>query len=190
MQPPAAAVMQPPAQRPAPPDRRTPVPVPPVAPSPSSPPPPQTEPAPEPAALDAAALRRLWPEVLDVIGASSRTIRALLESSQVVDASANAVTLSVAASLAKRLTEERNTAAIAAGLNNVVGGTWKVTVQPAGPRPDAVPAPGRAAAPPQPEPDPRDDDEPDAADAAAPVDPQDAAVQLLRSELGARPLER
>jgi DNA polymerase-3 subunit gamma/tau len=128
--------------------------------------------------------------VLDVIGAASRTIRALLESSQVVDASGNAVTLSVAASLAKRLAEEKNTTAIAAGLTSVVGGTWKITIQPAGLRAD--PPPSRAAARPQPErePDPRDDDEPDAADAPPPVDPQEAAVQLLQTELGARPLDR
>jgi DNA polymerase-3 subunit gamma/tau len=166
-----------------------------TAPAPATPPPAAAAPvvtAPAPATatspadaagLDAAALRRLWPEVLDVIGASSRTIRALLETSQVVDANGTAVTVAVAGSLAKRLSEEGNVAAIAAGLTSVVGGSWRITIQPAGPGAAAAGRPER-------EPDPRDDaDDPATAPAAPPVDPEQAAMQLLRDELGARPVE-
>ncbi|HEU5267122.1 MAG TPA: DNA polymerase III subunit gamma/tau, partial [Jatrophihabitans sp.] len=176
---PAPAAPAPPAPAPptsAPPTSAPPMPAPPAR--------PETAAAAQPPAaagpLDATALRRLWPEVLDVIGSSSRTIRALLESSQVLEASGDVVTLEVAASLAKRLSEERNLAAIAAGLTSVVGGSWKVTIQPAG-RPAA-----RVDSQPEPEQDPRDDMP--VPNEATPVDPEEAAMQLLRSELGARPV--
>jgi DNA polymerase-3 subunit gamma/tau len=166
---------------------------------------PAPEPQPEPAkpaspgALDAVALRGLWPEVLNVIEAGSRTIRALLEGSQVLEAGENTVTLAVRSSLAKRLAEERNVAAIAEGLAKVVGGSWQITVtagtsaaQAAAAEPSDPPA--RRAAPaaqPEPEPDPRDetDFEPGAAAPAAPRDPEAEALKLLQNELGARPLD-
>jgi DNA polymerase-3 subunit gamma/tau len=149
----------------------------------------------DPGALDAAALRRLWPEVLDVIGRSSKTIWAMLEGSQVLDAGPDSLTLGVAPSLAKRLGEERNATAIAAGLAQVVGGTWRVTVQPNGASRSASGEPPRSTAPaprvaPEPEPDPRDDAdyEPQPGAASSPVDPEAEAIKLLTSELGARPL--
>jgi DNA polymerase-3 subunit gamma/tau len=159
------------------------------------------EPAPaaprEPGELDAVALRSLWPEVLNVIESGSRTIRALLEGSQVLETSGNKVTLAVRASLAKRLSEERNVSVIAHGLAKVVGGTWQVVVMPgqAGSGPDAEPSAApvarRGAPEPPPEPDPRDDAdyEPAAPTPSAPVDPEAEAMRLLRDQLGARPLE-
>jgi DNA polymerase-3 subunit gamma/tau len=150
----------------------------------------------EPGALDAVALRSLWPEVLNVIESGSRTIRALLEGSQVLEASGSTVTLAVRASLAKRLAEERNVSAIAQGLAKVVGGTWQIIVKPdhagSAPAPDngAAPASTTVAPPPAPEPDPRDDPdyEPDVPPPSVTVDPEAEAVKLLRQELGARPL--
>src|SRR5262249_32618200 len=120
---------------------------------------------PSPGELDATALRGLWPEVLNVIEAGSKTVRALLGRSQVGEATGNTVTLAVAPSLAKRLAEERNVAAIAEGLAKVVGGSWQVVVKPA---PGAAPAAGaRRTA--EPEPDPRDEPGYDPSAAAAPV---------------------
>jgi DNA polymerase-3 subunit gamma/tau len=168
------------------------------APQPSPPPEPPAEASPAPprppGALDAVALRNLWPEVLRVIENSSRTIRALLETSQVVEAGDNAVTLAVAPSLAKRLAEERNVAAIAEALANVVGGTWRVVIAAGAGGPAAANG-ATAARPgpvePAPEADPRDDVdyEPTAPAAAAPVDPDAEAMRLLREQLGARPLD-
>ncbi|HZC69846.1 MAG TPA: DNA polymerase III subunit gamma and tau [Jatrophihabitans sp.] len=152
---------------------------------PQQPPPPAKS---EPGALDAGALRGLWPEVLNVIEAGSKTIRALLERSQIVEAAGNTVTLAVPGSLAKRLAEERNVAAIAEGLTKVVGGSWSVVVKPA-----AAPAGGasRTAAAPPPEPDPRDDPdyEPSLPAATAPADAEAEAMRLLQDELGARRID-
>jgi DNA polymerase-3 subunit gamma/tau len=174
-------------------------PAPPAAPAAAAPPTSaaSTEPAGKPGELDAAALRRLWPEVLNVIEASSKTMRALLEGSQVIDAEGNTVTLGVAPSLAKRLAEERNVTAIAGGLEKVVGGSWKIVVRPNGARAEQLGAtsPGTGTPrrdPPPSEPDPRDDADYDpqpAAGTVPPLDPEAQAMQLLRDELGARPLE-
>jgi DNA polymerase III subunit gamma/tau len=176
----AETPVQPPAADPAPP----------LAAEPAPPP----APAREAGALDAVALRSLWPEVLNVIESGSRTIRALLEGSQVLEATGNTVTLAVRASLAKRLAEERNVAAISQGLAKVVGGTWQIVIKAAsGASAQDEPAvpPGRATPAPPPDSDPRDDAdyEPAAPAEAAAVDPEAEAMKLLRDELGARPLE-
>ncbi len=151
----------------------------------------------EPGALDAVALRSLWPEVLNVIESGSKTIRALLEKSQVIEASGNIVTLAVAASLANRLAEERNVAAISEGLAKVVGGSWQIVVTagaatqaPAGPD-SGVAAPTRGPSDSASEFDPRDDAdyEPAAPTTASPADPEAEAMKLLHEQLGARPLD-
>jgi DNA polymerase-3 subunit gamma/tau len=115
----------------------------------------------------------------------------------VIDAEGNTVTLGVAPSLAKRLAEERNVTAIAGGLEKVVGGSWKIVVRPNGARAEQLGAtsPGTGTPrrdPPPSEPDPRDDADYDpqpAAGTVPPLDPEAQAMQLLRDELGARPLE-
>jgi DNA polymerase-3 subunit gamma/tau len=161
------------------------------------------EPAPGPAAapgrMDGTDMRRLWPQVMDAIGRSSKTIWAMLEGSQVVDSGDGAVTVAVAPSLARRLAEERNVTAIAAAITGLIGGTWRVTVQPrdgkTGPSAPAAPAqpqsPVAAAAPP-PEPDPRDDEDYDTGPSAAPaprIDPETEAIRLITTEFDARPIE-
>ena len=145
---------------------------------------------PEPGALDATALRRLWPQVLEVINGSSKTLWAMLEGSQVVDSGPGTVTLSVAPSLAKRLSEERNTSAIANAFTSVVGGNWRVDVRPGEAklgRGDNGGGAGRPVA--MPEADPRDETDDDPATGPAAVDPEAEALKLLRAELGARPLD-
>jgi DNA polymerase-3 subunit gamma/tau len=122
----------------------------------------------------------------------------MLDCSQVVDSGNGTVTLGVAPSLARRLSEDRNVSAIAAAITSLIGGTWRVTVQPGeskNVRPPTPAAAGRGPAnpPPPPEPDPRDDEDyqpADRAGAASPVDPEAEALKLLTSELGARPIER
>jgi DNA polymerase-3 subunit gamma/tau len=180
--PPAATAKAPPAAAKAPPAaaaKAAPVePAPAPDPAPAAPP---AVPAPSPAgALDAAALRRMWPQVLDAIGAASKTIQALLEGSQVLDAVGDRVTLGVAPPLANRLAEERNVVAIANGLASVVAGDWKIDIRPNGQQ--RAEATGL-----QPEADPRDDE--DEPTPPAPTDPEADAMRLLRDQLGATPLD-
>jgi len=154
-------------------------------------------PAPRPVpgdVIDAAALRRLWPEVLDVVKQSSRTTRALLDNSQVAAVDNNRLTLSAPSPpLAKMIGDDRNSELLRAALTSIVGGTWRIDVEVdgAGPAPTSPAAPAAAAAPVAPvaEPDPRDDTEPVDSPDAPRVDPEAEALSLLQSTLGARPLE-
>jgi DNA polymerase-3 subunit gamma/tau len=151
-------------------------------------------PTPQPAgALDAVALRRLWPDVLEVVKQTSRRTRALLDNAQVTAADGELVTLSAPTALAKMIGEDSNTTVLRDALTQVIGGSWTIAVE-TGAAPSAAAA--TAAAPSArpataPEPDPRDDhDEPDE-DAPRPavVDPETEALKLLKDQLGARPVE-
>ncbi len=147
---------------------------------------PAEPPKPAPAgAVDAAAIRRLWPEVLDIVKQASRRTRALLDNAQVASLDGNQLTLSATtAPLVKMIGDESNTELLRSALASVVGGTWRVTVELAG-SPAADPTPHE----PQPEPDPRDDSGPANPGNSAAVDPEADALSLLQSTLGARPLD-
>jgi len=155
-------------------------------------PPVEAEPVPaEPAkpapagAVDAAAIRRLWPEVLDIVKQASRRTRALLDNAQVASLDGDQLTLSATtAPLVKMIGDESNTELLRSALASVVGGTWRVTVELAG-APAADPTPHE----PQPEPDPRDDSRPENPGDSAAADPEADALSLLQSTLGARPLD-
>ncbi|MGI8760141.1 MAG: DNA polymerase III subunit gamma and tau [Jatrophihabitantaceae bacterium] len=138
----------------------------PVADAPSPPPSQRGQPGPpsQPGQLDAAALRRLWPEVLEIIKRSSRTTWAMLDGAQITTAVGEQVTLEVAASLARRIAEERNISLVGAALTTVVGGAWQLTVVGADNAAAAGAArearePGRLAPARPSEPDPREDTE-------------------------------
>jgi DNA polymerase-3 subunit gamma/tau len=139
-------------------------------------------PPPPAGALDAAALRRLWPEVLEVVKQASRRTRALLDNAQIIDVAGELVSLSAPAALAKMIAEDSNTSVLRAALTRVVGGEWKIVVDGGtAPAPEAAPAA-----------DPRDDAdyEPTPARETTPtVDPEEQAMRLLRDQLGARPLD-
>jgi DNA polymerase-3 subunit gamma/tau len=146
--------------------------------------------------LDAAALRNLWPAVLERVRDSSRTTWAMLDNSQIVAVDGERVTVAVAPSLAKRIAEDRNALLIGESLTKTVGGSWRIEIEAGAAqgakRADAdVAAPKSAVRPaPEPEPDPRDDTEPDApGERPAPADPETEALKLLQAELGARPIE-
>jgi DNA polymerase-3 subunit gamma/tau len=139
-------------------------------------------------AIDAAALRRLWPDVLEVVKQSSRRTRALLDNAQVSSVDGNRLTVSAAtAPLAKMISEDGNVELLRTALASIVGGTWQVDVAMSG---------GNARAGPT-EPDPRDqsgdgsDYPTDAADTpeAQLADPEAEALSLLRSTLGVRPID-
>jgi DNA polymerase III subunit gamma/tau len=251
----------PPAERPAAAQARAerPAQAPPTAPAPSrpqepSPGPPAPAPAaarpapPEPAApaepaaagqggtLDAAAVRRVWSEVLAAARAQSRSIEAMLVNATVRAVQGDTLVLGIGApSLARRLSESRNADIVSAALHSVLGVRWQVRCEsgdaPATPpsggrgsaprrpeppsRPQQTPPPARAQRPPParrspaaddgvplpPEPPdddvpPDDDEEAMLAEAAVPVsdaerrDPEEAAIELLTTQLGARAIER
>jgi DNA polymerase III subunit gamma/tau len=206
--------------------------------------PPASQQSPEPAAaepagaLDAAAVRRVWSEVLATARSQSRSIEAMLVNATVRAVEGDTLVLGIGApSLARRLSEPRNADIVSAALHSVLGVRWQVrcesgdapTPPPAGrggpprrsgpgdapQRPQQAPPPARAHRPPParrpsapddgvplpPEPPdddapPEDDEEAMLAEAAVPVrdaerrDPEEAAIELLTSQLGARAIDR
>jgi DNA polymerase-3 subunit gamma/tau len=165
---PAARPDPTPAARPEPAPAARPEPEPAAAPRAEAPPAPEPvarpvePPAPAaPGVLDAAGIRRVWPELLAVVRKNSRSTEAMLSNATVHAVEGQTVIVShTAAPLARRLGEPRNVDAIAEALRAVLGGSWQVkTVHAAT---DAAPEQQRRPAP-QPEP-------------AAPVRPTPAAV--------------
>ncbi|HET9142196.1 DNA polymerase III subunit gamma and tau, partial [Actinophytocola sp.] len=150
---PAAAPRPEPAPpaRPAPAARPDPEPAakPVAAPEPTAPPAPA--PATSPGTLDAAGIRRVWPELLAVVRKNSRSTEAMLTNATVHAVEGETVIVShTAAPLARRLGEPRNVDAIAEALRSVLGGSWQVkTVHAAADAPAPEP-PRRAAPPPEP----------------------------------------
>ncbi len=155
--------------------------------------------------LDAAALRRLWPEILDVVRRTSRRTRALLDSAQIVAVDGDLVQLSAPAALARMIAEQSNAAALARALTDVVGGEWHVDVRAAegeATQPDraAQHDTGNGAGNPSqpPETDPREDAEQideagtSSASAVSPgsADSEAEALKLLQQQLGARPVRK
>jgi DNA polymerase III subunit gamma/tau len=172
-----------------------------VAPAASAPPAPAADPAPtpepvaatEPGALDANALRRLWPEVLEVVKLTSRRTRALLDNAQITAVSGELVTLSAPGALAKMISDDSNTSVLRAALTKVVGGEWKISVDGA-PSGSTVGDTGRTGgASSVEEQDPRDDTDyepaPRESTATPASDPEADAMKLLQDQLGARPVE-
>jgi DNA polymerase III subunit gamma/tau len=151
-----------------------------------APPPPQPD-----GVLDAAALRRLWPDVLEMVKQSSRRTRALLDNAQVTAAEGELVTLAAPTALAKMIAEESNTSVLREALTQVVGGSWTIAVEAGTPTATSASPTTSARPDAPPEPDPRDDhDEPDeSAPRPAAVDPEAEALKLLKDELGARPVD-
>jgi len=126
-EPPAAPAEQlaAPAERPAAPAE------PPAAPAdrpavPAEPPAAPAEPL-APGGMDAAAVRRVWPEILSAAKDASRSTGALLMNAQVKALDAGTLVLTInSAPLARRLSEQRNTDVIGAALRSVLGVDWRV----------------------------------------------------------------
>ena len=117
--------------------------------------------------LDATALRRLWPDVLEAVKRSSRRTRALLDSAQVSQVDGDLVTVNIsAAPLARMLGETSNSEVVVAALSSTFGGAWRLAVQ-TGPTDASVDAVAPVLAD-LVEP-PADDDEPERPPAAAVV---------------------
>lgn len=201
-----------PAPEPEPEPAPEPKPVPKAEPAPEPRPEPVPEPKPEPVepkvvepqpaspppavagGPNAAAVRSMWTTVREKVRERSRTTEVMLAGAIVRAVEGNTLVLShESAPLAKRLSEQRNADVIREALKDALGVDWKVRCEagaasdPAPPVDDA-PAP---AAPPQ-----RDDEEESMLaeasndDSQAPRrDPEEAALELLQNELGARRID-
>jgi DNA polymerase-3 subunit gamma/tau len=168
----------------------------PPAPQPREPVAPAPAPAlePEPVAVgvepgtgnpDAAAIRRQWTTVMDKVRERSRTMSAMLAGAMVRTVDGTTLVLAhESANLAKRLGEQRNLDVIQEALRDALGLQWRVRYEVGAPdaQPQAVE-------------DPRAEEESMLAEAAASTDvaprrdPEEAALELLQSELGARKIE-
>ena len=194
----APAASTPPASAPADP------PVAPVAAAPAAPaapapaaalaavPSPPTSAAPAPVAaapggLDAAAVRRVWPDVIAAV--SKRTTKALLADAQVTRVDGSVLTLEFPRPWgAQRFSDGVNAEVVREALSSVLGVDWKVkaVVRDGG----ETPSTGSPSAPPAPVADEAaeiaEDDEPVGASGGAPGrGPGDDPVALLKSGLGA-----
>ena len=145
--------------------------------------------------LSVVDLRRLWPDVLDAIKERKRTTAALLMSANVLAVEGSVLKLGINSSgLMRRLSEEMNTEIICAALRDKLGVDWQVqtivdageeqqSLPGVGPGPDVVESPFHSSA---------GDEvgEPvDPSDVTEPVDSEQAALSLLRDQLGAQPVE-
>jgi DNA polymerase-3 subunit gamma/tau len=176
-----------------------PAPEPPPSPPPVQPPSDPVVEAPTPGAggLDAAAVRRVWATVREKVRNIRRPTDVMLDGATVLAVEGDTLVLShPSAPLAKRLVEQRNSEILREALKDTLGVDWKIRCE-AG----AAAAPQAPEAAPQPEsvaplPPQRDDDEEDMLAEAgndtseAPRrDPEEAALELLQSELGARRID-
>ncbi|OMC46847.1 DNA polymerase III subunits gamma/tau [Mycobacterium sp. IS-1264] len=206
-----SAVPPPRPAAPSPPPKRAAAPKPTPVPEPPAPAPPKAAPeqvpdavpesASAPGELNASAVRTMWPTVRDKVRQRSRTTEVMLAGATVRAIEDNTLVLTHAsAPLAKRLSEQRNADVIAEALKDALGVNWRVRCEAGA----AEPAP---SAPPPAKPDPpaeepaeadsarRDEEEHMLAEAgrdepSAPRrDPEEAALELLQNELGARRID-
>jgi DNA polymerase-3 subunit gamma/tau len=161
---------------------------------------------PEPAAddgeLTTTDVRRMWPELLAVVKRHKRTTEALLKNAQVHQLSNGVLTLSTSSpALARRLGDDLNKDVIREALNELLGVRWRVdaVVEGAGATagPAVAPEQAREAVRAAEAAEARELMAERAADVSSggdrdpepAVDPEQAALSLLRAQLGARPVE-
>lgn len=195
-----------PAPEPAPVQRETsPEPVAPPAAEPAAPAPvqPAAAAAGTPGEPDAAAVRAMWTTVREKVRARSRSLEAMLMEATVRGIEGDTLVLAhPAPPLAKRLSEQHNADVIREALKDALGVNWRVRCDagaaPAGAVGSAPAASAPRAATPTPEQQAaveRAEEEDMLADAANDRgtdvprrDPEEVALELLKSELGARPI--
>jgi len=166
-------------------------------PEPESPPPPKPEPEPPPppppveataaGELDAAAVRRQWSTVRDRVSERSKPINAMLSDAIVRALDGDTLVLThPAVTLVKRLSEQRNADVIREALRDTLGVDWKVRCEVAAAVEDSQPVDDARQA----EEDSMlaDAERDDPADTPR-RDPEEAALELLQNELGARRID-
>jgi DNA polymerase-3 subunit gamma/tau len=156
--------------------------------------------------VDVTDVRRVWNEVLAAVQRHRRTTQILLASATVATVGGGALHLTMpAAGMARRVVEPANADLLRAALKEVLGVDWVIrcdaadsngggTARPAAPQRGGaqLSAPVADLIPP-----PEDDDIPDdygddldpAVVPAVVRDPEEIAIELLTSQLGARRLE-
>jgi len=193
--PPAPKAEPEPAPKAAPKPEPEPAPEPPPSPQPVRPPsdPVVDLPAPTGGEPNAAAVRSMWTTVREKVRQRSRTTEVMLTGAIVRAVEGNTLVLShESAPLAKRLVEQRNSEVIREALKDALGVDWKIRCEAGAAAPPAAPEPESVV----PSPPRRDDDEEDMlAEAGSDTseaprrDPEEAALELLQNELGARRIE-
>jgi DNA polymerase-3 subunit gamma/tau len=196
-----AAAAPEPKPKPAPEPKPVPAPEPSPAPAAESAPAPAAETAPAPGGLDAAAVRTMWPTVRDKVRQRSRTTEVMLAGATVRAVEGNTLVLTHAsAPLAKRLSEQRNADVIAEALKDALGVNWRVRCETGAAEPAPAAAPPVAKEAPADEPADADSAQRDEeehmlaeagrGDSSEPRrDPEEAALELLQNELGARRID-
>ena len=183
----------------------TPAPEPKAAPEPAEPPPPSPPPVQPPAdpvveapaaatagEPDAAAIRRQWSTVLDKVRDRSRSLAVMLAGAVVRAVDGGTLVLNhESAPLAKRLGEQRNAEVVAEALKDALGMVWKVRYEVGlatdVPATVSVDADGTQVQ--------RDEEDSMLAEAGSDTsetlrrDPEEAALELLQNELGARRID-
>jgi DNA polymerase-3 subunit gamma/tau len=152
--------------------------------------------------LTTSDVRRVWPELLAVVKRHKRTTEALLKNAQVHELRGGTLVLSTASpALARRIGDDLNKDVLREALNELLGVRWKVdaVVEGAtGAAPGAAVSPevAREAARAAQEREERELVAQHAAESSGAVvddtpvvDPEQAALQLLKATLGARPIE-
>ena len=144
--------------------------------------------------LDAAAVRSMWPTVREKVRDRSKPLYAMLDAAIVRAVEGDTLVLAhTAAPLAKRLTEQHNSEIIRDALKDALGVDWRLRCEVGGGEPAAAqqtPADDGDAQVVRSEEDEliaeavRDDD-----DAAPRRDPEEVALEILQSELGARRID-
>lgn len=137
----------------------------------------------------------MWTTVREKVRERSRTTEVMLSGALVRTVDGDTLVLShESAPLAKRLTEQRNADVIREALKDALGVNWKIRCETgAAPlAPTAAPEPQKAFD----EPESTHDDEESMLAEAGSIDPQaprrdpeEAALELLQSELGARRID-
>ncbi len=150
-----------------------------------------------PGAPDAAAVRSMWSTVREKVRARNKVIDVMLADAIVRTVDGDTLVLAhKAPALAKRLTEQHNADVIRDALKDALGVNWRLRCEVGA----GEPAPVEEPLPPEPQADPVDaqraeEDEliaeahDDEAEAAPRRDPDEVALELLKSELGARPID-
>ncbi len=151
--------------------------------------------------LTTSDVRRVWPELLTVVRRHKRTTEALLKNAQVHDLTNGVLTLSTASpALARRLADDLNKDVLREALNELLGVRWRIdAVVEGAARGGGAPVPPEAAREAARAAEaaearelmaeraaegPGGDREPEPV-----VDPEQAALSLLRAQLGARPID-
>lgn len=145
--------------------------------------------------VDAAAIRRVWDEILRAVGREKRTPHAILLTAEVADVRGNELVLAFTGAMVRAFERSQDVDwVLRKVLNEVVGGNWRVTAEvakPGGTPPSGGGSPsgrpsGSSETPPPPADVPSADDEdlPEAGSGGA-HDP----VALLQAGLGARVID-